>query len=60
VPVRKTVSRGPTILTKAAKPPVETIEARLTRKAAAADAKALDDTSLGKLTREARRKLLFG
>jgi hypothetical protein len=60
VPVRKTVSRDPATSTKAAKPPAETIEARLTRKAAAADAKAFDDTSLRKLTREARRKLLFG
>jgi hypothetical protein len=60
LPVRKTESRDRTIVTKSPKPLVETIEGRLARKAAAADVKAFDDTSLGKLTREARRKLLFG
>ncbi len=49
---------------KAPKPPravaVETIEARLTRKATVADTKTFTSESLGQMTREKRHKLLYG
>jgi uncharacterized protein YaiL (DUF2058 family) len=39
---------------------VETIEARLKRKATVADTKAFATQSLGQMTREKRHKLLYG
>jgi len=39
---------------------VETIEARLDRKAAVADKTVFDSESLGQMTREKRHKLLYG
>lgn len=39
---------------------VETIEARLARKAAIADARKFATESLGQMTREKRHKLLYG
>ena len=39
---------------------VETIEARLVRKAKIADTKAFANESLGQMTREKRHKLLYG
>jgi hypothetical protein len=39
---------------------VETIEARLERKATLADTKTFATTSLGQMTREKRHKLLYG
>ena len=40
--------------------PVETIEARLDRKANVADTKTFATASLGQITREQRHKLLYG
>jgi hypothetical protein len=42
------------------KAPTETIEARLTRKAAVADGKSFPAKSLGQISRERRHKLLYG
>jgi hypothetical protein len=39
---------------------VETIEARLERKAAVADTQTLSGNSLGQMTREQRHRLLYG
>jgi len=68
---QNTVSLAPSILStgvmatkKFVKPgrtvDVETIEARLERKATVADTKKFDSTSLGQMTREKRHKLLYG
>ncbi len=45
---------------RVAKPAAKTIEQRLEEEAAAADSKIFTGPSLGQMSREARRKLLFG
>ncbi len=54
VPTKKKSSKPPRAAT------VETIEARLKRKATAADTQSFATDSLGQMTREMRHKLLYG